>query len=60
VRSFNIFILFDAIYLVVLVCLFVVCLCQCLLRIERTQLESSEDEELQEQELNTLSSYYLE
>ena len=39
--------------------LFFVCLSRCLSRVERTQFESYEDEELQEQELRTLSSYYL-
>ena len=38
--------------------MFVTC-ARCFLRVEGTQIESYEDEELQEQELKTLSSYYL-
>ena len=40
--------------------LLVFCMCvRCLLRVEGTRFESCEDEELQEQELKTLCSYYL-
>ena len=58
--SFNTFLLFSALFLVVLVllvcCMFVPDAC---CEYKGTQFESCKDEEMQEQELKTLSSYYM-
>ena len=58
-RSCNGFLLFNALFLVILVLLVFVYLSRCLLRVERIQFERSKDEEFQGEVLKTLSSYYL-